>query len=237
MSYADTFFNEAMESCHIYREYCKNNNKSQIITKVLRITKGDTPRSFVLHFENRSSFHSFDSEAICIHLDDNDILPEDYYDDITRHYVKHEYFSFLTYLHKEQQLIVLVKNDKLLSLFKNFLIDNPDRIRFISDMTFLIDKVKDWYENHKSKISLPFLPSDIPVDMIDPSLFESLSESQANAVRNALESPVSYIWGPPGTGKTWTLAHTIKTFLSLRTKAMTVWAKVHVLPVPGGPQI
>ncbi len=222
MSYADTFFKEAIESCQIYSEYCKCNNKSQIITKVSHITKGDTPRSFVLHFENRSSFHSFDSEAICIRLDDENMLPEDYYDDITRHYVKHEYFSFLTYLHKEQQLIISIKNDKLLSLFRNFLLDNPERIRFVSDMTFLIDKVKDWYEYHKDKISIPLLSSGIPFDMLDQVLLNSLSESQADAVKNALESPVSYIWGPPGTGKTWTLAHTVLALIRNGKKVLIV---------------
>lgn len=222
MSYADSFSINAKESCQIYCEYCKHNNKSQIITRVSHITKGDTPHSFVLHFENRSSFHSFDSEAICIRLDDDNLLPENYYDDISRHYVKNEFFSFLTYLHKEQQLIISVKDDKLLSLFQGYLINNPDRIRFISDMTFLIDKVKNWYEHHKDRISLPFLPSGITLDMLDQSLLDSLSVSQIDAVKNALESPVSYIWGPPGTGKTWTLAHTVLALVRNERKVLIV---------------
>lgn len=222
MSYTDNFIQEAIESCKIYSDYCKRNDKSQIITKVSHITKGDTPRSFVLHFENRSSFHSFDSEAICIRLNEDDILPEDYYDDITRHYIKHDFFSFLTYLHKEQQLIISVKNDKLLSLFRDFLPNNPDRICFVSDMTFLIDKVKDWYEYHKDKIFLPLLSSGIPFDMLDQALLDSLSESQTDAVKNALESPVSYIWGPPGTGKTWTLAHTVLALVRNGKKVLIV---------------
>ena len=222
MSYAETFCSEAIESCKIYSNYCKNNEKSQIITRVSRITHGDIPRSFVLHLDRTSSFHSFDSEAICIRLDPDNRLPVSYYDDVDRQYVKHEYFWIHSYLHKEQQLFISVKDEKVLSIFRDHLIENPERICFISDMTFLIDKVKDWYEIHKSKITLPLFGSEISYDTLDQDLFSTLSTSQSEAVRTALASPVSYIWGPPGTGKTWTLAHTVLALIQNNKKVLIV---------------
>lgn len=220
MSYTDEYIREAIKSCKIYSDYCKSNEKSRIITKVSKISRGDTPRTFVLHLENRSSFHSFDSEAFCIKLDEEMMLAPSYYDDFSQQYIKHDYIDFLTYLHKEQQLIIKVKDDTLLPLFRDYLASHPERITFISDMTFLIDKVKAWYENHGSKVSLPLNSNDISVDLLSNDLMESLSDSQNQAVHTALSSPVSYIWGPPGTGKTWTLAHTVLALLRCNKKVL-----------------
>ena len=207
MSKINTFIQEAIESCEIYSEYCKDNGKSQIVTKVAQITRGDTARSFVLHFEARSSLHSFDSEALCIYLDEDMMLPYSYYDDVSRHYVRREYFEFLTYLHKEQQLLISVKEERVLDLFHSYLIHHPERIRFISDMTFLIDKVKNWYDTYGKRIQMPESKSETTLPSRE--FVETLSDSQYQAVQTALTSPVSYIWGPPGTGKTWTLAHAV----------------------------
>ena len=47
MSYTDEYIREAIKSCKIYSDYCKSNEKSRIITKVSKISRGDTPRTFL----------------------------------------------------------------------------------------------------------------------------------------------------------------------------------------------
>ncbi len=52
--------------------------------------------------------------------------------------------------------------------------------------------------------------------------FSALNESQKDAVRHSLDSPVSFIWGPPGTGKTYTLSVLLGFLLERNYKVLTV---------------
>lgn len=53
-------------------------------------------------------------------------------------------------------------------------------------------------------------PADVPAVPVPPALVADLNDAQKAAVRAALSSPTSYIWGPPGTGKTQTLSAVIR---------------------------
>ena len=218
---AKHFYQDAIESCDIYKKYCQQNQKSLVVTRVSQIKQGHSRSTFILKLIN-GSFHSFDSEAIKIVLDPEMMLSPSDYDDISLHYVKHDYFEFGTYLYKEQELSIKVKNDSVLKLFNGYLRDNPDRLCFVSDMTFLIDKVKSWYTHHHSKIDLPVCSSDALSFFEESSLSDTLSESQTIAVKKSLSAPVSYIWGPPGTGKTWTLAHSVLSLIKAKKKILIV---------------
>ena len=72
-------------------------------------------------------------------------------------------------------------------------------ISFRSDMRFLIRRLKDYYSEHEINYHpakpLPLPPSEINL-MCDPS------DEQRSAIHTVLSSPVSYVWGAPGTGKT-----------------------------------
>lgn len=57
--------------------------------------------------------------------------------------------------------------------------------------------------------------SMIDNDYIIPSVGESLNEFQERALRLVMGSEVSYIWGPPGTGKTHLIAKMLEGMLSL----------------------
>ena len=52
-------------------------------------------------------------------------------------------------------------------------------------------------------------------DYIDANYFEKkldLNDSQNSFLSKAISSDISYLWGPPGTGKTQTLTSLIETF-------------------------
>lgn len=57
------------------------------------------------------------------------------------------------------------------------------------------------------------LPPD-PVGKDIPRPVRDLNEAQISAYRQALTKSVSYIWGPPGCGKTWTLAEIARATLA-----------------------
>ena len=83
------------------------------------------------------------------------------------------------------------------SLVSRFSALSPDDIKIVSDLRFLIERLHKFYSDHCFPLfpSAPSLPP--PVAFPFP-----LSKEQSDAVHCALTHPVSYIWGPPGTGKT-----------------------------------
>lgn len=75
----------------------------------------------------------------------------------------------------------------------------PHDIQIISDMTFLIRRLRDFYMKHEFSFTPP-MPE--PVPELPEQFTQGLSEEQCNAVNGVFSAPVSYINGAPGTGKT-----------------------------------
>ena len=63
-------------------------------------------------------------------------------------------------------------------------------------------------------------PADAPVVPIQRALVADLNEVQRRAVQAALSLPISYIWGPPGTGKTQTLSAVMRALLVAEKRAL-----------------
>lgn len=78
-------------------------------------------------------------------------------------------------------------------------ISSKEPVILETDLTFLVKRVLHWYEKHGDKVRLP---SKKPVCALDPDNPISLSDNQYNCARLAMTTPLSYIWGAPGTGKT-----------------------------------
>lgn len=74
-------------------------------------------------------------------------------------------------------------------------------IKIISDLKFLVKRVEDWYTEYGSTIKLPQIKNRIDKNVSFNNM-QTLSEEQKKAVTNVITSPLSYIWGAPGTGKT-----------------------------------
>ena len=75
----------------------------------------------------------------------------------------------------------------------------PHDIQIISDMTFLIHRLRDFYLKNEFSFTPP-LPRPIPE--LPVHFTEELSDEQLTAVNGVFNAPVSYINGAPGTGKT-----------------------------------
>lgn len=75
----------------------------------------------------------------------------------------------------------------------------PHDIQIISDMTFLIHRLRDFYLKNEFSFTPP-APGPIPE--LPVQFTEGLSEEQLAAVNGVFNAPVSYINGAPGTGKT-----------------------------------
>jgi hypothetical protein len=84
--------------------------------------------------------------------------------------------------------------------------------QFLIDYVWLVERCLKWYRNRGVTIPLS-LPAIIDgrLDVTAESLPAELSPEKLAAIQNLLGEPFSYIWGPPGTGKTnWVLAKAAK---------------------------
>lgn len=96
--------------------------------------------------------------------------------------------------------------------------------RLIADDSFLLERLKERLEKVQSgeaqfdKSSadrvLGFLPSSTSHAEPHHAVFgdAKANTDQMNAVRQALGSNVTYVWGPPGTGKTTTIARIVEAY-------------------------
>lgn len=70
-----------------------------------------------------------------------------------------------------------------------------------SDMKFLVKNVEEFFTKFGENLALPLSFSD---EILNNDIKElpHLSKEQNNALKMVLTSPLCYVWGPPGTGKT-----------------------------------
>ena len=66
-----------------------------------------------------------------------------------------------------------------------------------ANLIFLTERVLKWYEEHPLLLTLRRPPQDSP-----PQIPDYCSHQQREAIRGVLTEPYTYIWGPPGSGKT-----------------------------------
>lgn len=101
-------------------------------------------------------------------------------------------------------------------------------LRLVVDLTWLlqalIDKLKSRTSKHLMQGPLRgFLSGKIDqqdVRFVGGQWSGKLNESQCNAYRSAISKDVSLIWGPPGTGKSYTLAHVILSLAQVSGKTI-----------------
>lgn len=73
-------------------------------------------------------------------------------------------------------------------------------IQIVSDMSFLILAVKDFFQRYGDLIEIPRMPPSVSSPVFPPD--SDPSANQVDAVGCVLSNRLSYIWGAPGTGKT-----------------------------------
>jgi AAA domain/Topoisomerase DNA binding C4 zinc finger/PLD-like domain len=121
--------------------------------------------------------------------------------------------------------IASIAGGRLVLALKEDLGPSIENVILAVDATALLDALKSKIEQVlKKELSLnrsladavvgmtpiPPTPEDKPV----PRPFRPLTEAQTAAYEQALAKSVSYIWGPPGCGKTWTLGEIARASLA-----------------------
>ncbi|MCE3048074.1 AAA domain-containing protein [Helicobacter sp. faydin-H23] len=104
------------------------------------------------------------------------------------------------YISDEDEIVLLSYDEQKQILLLEFLIPttNFQDFELLSDLKFLIMNVKNFFSSFEIA-----LPSEMPIKIDDDEIpSERLSENQIQALRMIFSSPLSYVWGAPGSGKT-----------------------------------
>ncbi len=112
---------------------------------------------------------------------------------------------------RDKNILLIKPIEGIISDFDNL---THNDLKVISDLKFLVQRVKAWYETNGSKISLPSKVSKYSNDVQNIEFFKEPnfqpSENQKKSLVNIFTNPFSYVWGAPGTGKTqFVLAYAI----------------------------
>lgn len=95
-------------------------------------------------------------------------------------------------------LLKIAPNFELLSALQKHLKQKGASLSLYSDLKFLVKNVANYYEKNKDSLQLP---TRVPLKY-DEQIPNYLNNEQKRAVEMIFKHPLSYVWGPPGSGKT-----------------------------------
>lgn len=185
----------AINSSQAYLDYLKKNDKGTEIVNVHKVNYINNKKNS-FQIELHLSKKLFDTEAVFIQL----LTNSKKYD--SSHIKIVEYDS-------DKNILLIKPTPSVISDFQNL---KATDIKIISDLTFLISRVKAWFEENGSNISIPNQPSILKSSFSKIEYLEKFqpSPNQKESLSNIFTNPFSYIWGAPGTGKTqFVLAYAI----------------------------
>lgn len=92
----------------------------------------------------------------------------------------------------------IAPNFELLSALQKHLKQKGASLSLYSDLKFLVKNVANYYEKNKDSLQLP---TKAPLKY-DEQIPNYLNTEQKRALEMIFKHPLSYVWGPPGSGKT-----------------------------------
>lgn len=202
------FLNYVIESADNYYNSAETNKHSRTVVSVASI-KALAPDLYVLTVSQNLNYP--DSACLCVksHLFNDELFSDKY-----NRYVSNKLFNIVE-VDNDNRAVTLEIKGRLKELFPNL---RNNEVELVSDLKFLIKNVREWYADYGHLIKKPPFPS-----LEENQVFLRGYESQAqnDAVSTALSSPISYIWGAPGTGKTQiVLANCIMSYIRQNKQVM-----------------
>lgn len=196
------FVRDAIESAENYYNSAntmKHSRDSIAVTGISVLT----PELCRLDLSQKIKMHP-ESVKLCIN---SHLIPDELYDDPDNRYLSTKYYRIVKSEDNPPSVTVMI-TDELKDIFPKL---SPKNILLVSDLKFLIKNVWKWYAEYGHHIKFPSTPS-ISNDEIYRRGYES--DEQLSATTTIFSSPISYVWGAPGTGKTQiVLANAVMTYV------------------------
>ncbi|WP_051420683.1 AAA domain-containing protein [Helicobacter pametensis] len=126
------------------------------------------------------------------------------------------------YVGDEDEIVLISYDEQKHILLLEFMIptDLFKEFELLSDLKFLVKNVEHFFAN----ANLTF-PSQIPYKLCEQDIpLDRLSHDQARALRSIFSSPLSYVWGAPGSGKTQRVLFESLLFLIKQNKKVALIA-------------
>lgn len=196
----DEIRNIAIDSAKVYYQYLERNDKGIQEVDVFEIFY---PKSKDFILKLRLSAKLFDTDAVFF----KNLKNNRKYDATEVKIIEYD---------KDKNILLIKPSPAFVNDFKN--LEHYD-IKVISDLKFLIERVKIWYELKGASIHLPDkiskLCNDFPNIAYFPEKELHPSDNQKESLKNIFTNPFSYVWGAPGTGKTqFVLSYAIMHYVS-----------------------
>ncbi|MBQ8005234.1 MAG: hypothetical protein IJ303_02865, partial [Clostridia bacterium] len=143
-----------------------------------------------------------------IRIDDPSVEERFYIKDAEKEkYIAHEFLKICEYDELDKTVVIEATGD-FAPIFNEIF---PERIEFVSDLSFLVKNVLLWYKANYDRLKLAS-PPKIKKEEIFHRSYSSLE--QIAATNAAFENSYTYVWGAPGTGKTQVvLADCVMTYI------------------------
>ena len=182
----------AVDSAQRYFQYLVQEDKGIIITEVSSVEK--LGEEAFLHLRGRISPAGLESLKLRIYADEFDtweIVPVEY--------------------HSECGVLVLHPQK---AIYERLPSGPCEHISIISDLRFLVERVRSWYDKDHPPLVLPTQAPNVTLPLLSDMAGGTPTKEQYSAVCNVLTTPLSYVWGAPGTGKTrFVLANCVLAYL------------------------
>ena len=136
------------------------------------------------------------------------------FSDLERRYLENDEISILVY--DQEQRFVVVKTNLEVAELINSTIEHPSAWKLVFDLKFLIKRVIEWYEKNGEDLRFLKSRSSSHLNFDSSVIFADAepSKEQMTAISLCFNSPLSYIWGAPGTGKTrFVLSYALLTYI------------------------